>query len=304
MRLAPAPRASRHLAPSTHRTVHQGRGFKRSRDPPALADKWRQLGADAVVLPNGCLVPELARSPTISSAVPEDRPPTVGLVGHLSARIDMSILEAIAACGFTLLIAGPCDERWERARFSRLVERSETWNASASLRPSDIPALLGRVDVGITPYTDSEFRPGIVPAEDAGIPRSRPSRRVDGPTSVSMDCQDMHERMQGARSRNHLSIASMQEDFVSEVGRLASGKEARFEAERRQYAAQHSWQSRWAALMALVELRGHRANSPMKILVFPHAMELGGSTTRTRSNSLPQSVTEGMRWQSSAATAS
>ena len=219
---------------------------------PALADKWRQMGADPVVLPNGCQVPEMASHSTSPSPSPKDGPPTVGLVGHLSARIDIGILEAIAEVGFTLLIAGPYDDRWEPARFRHLVERANV--EYIGVIPSwQIPALLGQVDVGITPFLDSEFNRASFPLKTleylgAGLPVVS----TDLPASRWI-AQDMNGQMHGDAIRNHLAIASRQEDFVLQVGRLAGIRAPSVQAERRRYAAQHSWQSRWSTLMSMVE---------------------------------------------------
>ena len=226
---------------------------------PALADKWQQLGADPVVLPNGCRVPEPGSLAKRRRVLPEDRPPTVGLVGHLSARIDMGILEAIAASDLTLLMAGPYDRRWAPARFTRLVERHNV-DYLGVVPSSDVPALLGRMDVGITPYTMSEFNQASFPLKTLEyLGSGLPVVTTDLPASRWI-AQDMQDRIPQGRVHDHLAIAATQVDFVAEVGRLASAPAEELDAQRRRYAALHSWQSRWSALTSLIDATRDRGS--------------------------------------------
>lgn len=219
---------------------------------PALAEKWRELGAQPVVLPNGCRIPDMTSAARLRAAASDGWAPTVGLVGHLSARIDMDLIEAIAASGYRLVLAGPYDPRWEPARFRRLT-RCKNVEYLGVLPSSEIPAVLRRVDVGITPYTDSEFNQASFPLKTLEyLSSGLPVVATDLPASRWL-AEDMRQQLPWVSVQDHLAIASTPTDFVSAVGRLARANEPDHAAERRQYATQHSWQSRWSALMDLVD---------------------------------------------------
>lgn len=219
---------------------------------PALAEKWRELGAQPVVLPNGCRIPDMTSAAGLRAAPRDGRIPTVGLVGHLSARIDMDLIEAIAASEYQLVLAGPYDDRWEPARWRRLTRR-ENVEYLGVLPSSEMPALLSRVDVGITPYTDSEFNQASFPLKTLEyLSSGLPVVATDLPASRWL-AEDMRKKLPWVSVQDHLAIASTQTDFVSEVGRLVRANEPDHAAQRQEYASQHSWQSRWSALMGLIE---------------------------------------------------
>ncbi len=62
---------------------------------PRLADHWSALGADPVLIPNGCS-PAAAPLPPAPADLSR---PVIGLVGQLSERIDLDILEALTDDG-------------------------------------------------------------------------------------------------------------------------------------------------------------------------------------------------------------
>ncbi|MDT9592546.1 glycosyltransferase [Nocardioides zeae] len=118
---------------------------------PLLQARWGPA-VPSMVLPNGC-------DSTRYAGVPDPDPvtePVAAVVGQLSARIDLALLEAVVDRGRRLLLVGPADPSLDRPRFDRLVERPEvTW---LGRRPaSELPALLSGVKVGLTPYTDTAF---------------------------------------------------------------------------------------------------------------------------------------------------
>ena len=134
---------------------------------PQLAERWAGLGARPVVIPNGCWP---VKAGARAAALPEleDLPqPVIGLIGQLSDRIDLSILNAIADAGFSLLIVGPLDPRWEQQRFKELVDRSHVYytgpvpaEAVPSIWP---PSISGSHRIGIHHSTGHRF------AEDARV---------------------------------------------------------------------------------------------------------------------------------------
>jgi teichuronic acid biosynthesis glycosyltransferase TuaH len=100
--------------------------------------------------------------------------PVVGLIGQLSERIDLDVLDAIAGAGFSLLIVGPLDPRWGQQRFNELIGRSHVHYAGP-VPPSAVPSYLAAIDVGITPYRDTPFNRASFPLKTleylgAGLP--------------------------------------------------------------------------------------------------------------------------------------
>jgi teichuronic acid biosynthesis glycosyltransferase TuaH len=144
---------------------------------PQLVRRWTELGANAILIPNGCRVANVdaAAAPNDLPDLPDLPPPVVGLVGQLSERIDLDILEAIAEAEYTLLIVGPLDPRWEgRQRFKDLTGRSNVHYVGPV--PSDaVPSYLAAIDLGTTPYRDTPFNRASFPLKTleylaAGLP--------------------------------------------------------------------------------------------------------------------------------------
>ncbi len=81
--------------------------------------------------------------------------PVAGLVGHLSDRIDLLYLEAVADTGESLLLVGPRDAALETRRFDRLVARPNVqW-----VGPKAYAGCRATWDhgVGLVPYADKAF---------------------------------------------------------------------------------------------------------------------------------------------------
>jgi glycosyltransferase involved in cell wall biosynthesis len=140
---------------------------------PPLARRWAGLGASPVLIPNGRRPANTAvhAIPPAARALPR---PVVGLIGQLSERIDLDVLEAIAAAGLSLLIVGPLDSRWEQQRFAELAARPHVHYAGP-VPPDVVPSYLAALDVGITPYRDTPFNRASFPLKTleylgAGLP--------------------------------------------------------------------------------------------------------------------------------------
>lgn len=140
---------------------------------PELALRWSTLGASPVVIPNGCSLTDVAMQ-AVPPAIQGLPRPVVGLIGQLSERIDMDVLEAIAVAGFSLVIVGPLDPRWQQQRFKDLIGLSSVLYTGPV--PADtIPSYLAAIDVGITPYRDTQFNRASFPLKTleylgAGLP--------------------------------------------------------------------------------------------------------------------------------------
>jgi teichuronic acid biosynthesis glycosyltransferase TuaH len=220
-----------------------------------LAAKWRKLGATPHLLPNGCTpVPEeyLDESEVATRGKTQDASPTVGLVGHLSSRIDIKVLEQISDSGVRLLLIGSKDPCWEPERFAELTCR-ESVEYLGPLPAESIPFCLRQVHVGITPYTDSDFNRASFPLKTleylgAGLPvvtSNLPASRWLQNDMANYLGEDAVER--------HLVIADSVRDFVSGVQKLSMLRSEELDRERWRFASTHSWSSRAAALQTIVE---------------------------------------------------
>jgi teichuronic acid biosynthesis glycosyltransferase TuaH len=218
---------------------------------PQLAERWTALGARPVVIPNGCW-PAGGGVSGPRAQVGDLPRPVVGLVGQLSERIDFDVLEAIADAGFSLLVVGPRDPRWEPERFSRLTGRPSV-RYVGPVPTAEVPAYLAAADVGITPYRDTPFNRASfplktldylgagLPAVSANLPAAR-WLRADLMTDVSEDVADQV-----------LVLANSSRDYVTAIREMAA--RGRGVAQRCiTFAERHSWASRAEQLAAGIGL--------------------------------------------------
>jgi teichuronic acid biosynthesis glycosyltransferase TuaH len=214
-----------------------------------LKDRWAGLGADPVVIANGCSSSTSSPRPGLGVVVDLPRP-VVGLVGQLSERIDMSLLEAVAGAGYSLLLVGPRDQRWEASRFADLVARPNVLYAG-EVPAAAVPSYLAKIDVGITPYRDSAFNRASFPLKtleylSAGIPvvtTDLPSARwlrwnsAETLGNSAVDCA--------------LAIADNRGSFVDAITRICKRHDT---VSCRRLAAQHSWSGRAELLAGVIVL--------------------------------------------------
>lgn len=142
---------------------------------PALARPWLASRDGVHVLLNGCdaqLAADVERAePCADVSLPR---PVAGVVGQISERLDLALLEAVADGGMSLLVVGPLADGYDSERFRRLVARPGiTW---LGRQPYErLPSLYRAMDVGLTPYADSAFNRASVPLKTleyvaAGLP--------------------------------------------------------------------------------------------------------------------------------------
>jgi teichuronic acid biosynthesis glycosyltransferase TuaH len=209
-----------------------------------LSQKWRALGQEPVLLPNGCAAEFLARSD--EAPLPNDVAlpgPIVGFVGHLSDRIDMRLLEAVANTGRSMLLVGPRQPMFEPQRFDRLVGRPNVmWVGS---KPFDqLRSYLRIIDVGITPYADSAFN-------RASFPLKTLDYLAAGRAVVSTDLPSVR-----SLGTDLITVADRPADFVRAVNRsLTEHRTPELVARRLALAGQHSWTSRAADFARILDLR-------------------------------------------------
>ena len=234
---------------------------------PQLAKRWADFGANPVVIPNGCWpieVGERAAPPGL-----KDLPhPVVGLIGQLSERIDLSVLNAIADAGFSLLIVGPLDQRWEQRRFKELVNRSHVYY-TGPVPAEAVPSYLAAIDVGITPYRDTPFNRASFPLKTleylgAGVPVVS----TDIPAAQWLRA-DLTRGKQARWADHIMTLASNNADFVKAIRQIAAsngpstadggllGSAIKDPIRANQciaFAAGHTWESRAKSLASVIGL--------------------------------------------------
>jgi teichuronic acid biosynthesis glycosyltransferase TuaH len=232
---------------------------------PQLAQRWTMLGANPVVIPNGCWLAEITTQ-TIPIEVCHLPRPVVGLIGQLSDRIDLDVLDAIVCAGFSLLLVGPLDPRWEKQRVKELTSRSHVQYVGPV--PADaVPSYLAAIDVGITPYRNSPFNRASFPLKTleylgAGLPVVS----ADLPTARWLRA-DLTGRPHRVAADQILALACDGTEFAEAIRRMMASERYHSPAgclpgSRDQvraeaciaFATQHTWPRRADALAAAIGL--------------------------------------------------
>jgi teichuronic acid biosynthesis glycosyltransferase TuaH len=208
---------------------------------PVLMERWRRYAP--LYVPNG-VDPEFFAATDVAPvpadiALPE---PIVGFVGLLSNRIDLALLEAIAARGRSLLLVGPRQHTFEIERISRLLEQPNV--AWVGPRPYEqLPSYLRAIDVGIVPYTDSAFNRASFPLKTLEyLAAGRPVVSTPLP-AIEWLATDL------------IRVATEPADFADAVdAAIAEGLGPDRVAARRAFAAEHSWDERVRPLAIALDL--------------------------------------------------
>lgn len=204
------------------------------------ATTWRERGVEARFLPNGCdteSFSDLQRLSAYDSGLPR---PIAGFVGHLNARTDLALLEAVAARGTSLVLIGPKDPSFEPVRFTRLERLSNV--AYLGPQPFDaLPCHLAGFDVGLVPYACTEFNRSSFPMKtleylSAGlrvVSTSLPAVRW-------LDTSLVELADDPGRFADAVEVSVSTERSADEIGA------------RRKFAARHSWKVRAHQLDELI----------------------------------------------------
>jgi teichuronic acid biosynthesis glycosyltransferase TuaH len=232
-----------------------------------LARRWSALGANPILIPNGCS-PAQGSAETLPSAVRDLKAPVIGLFGQLSERIDFDLLDAIVEAGFSLLLVGPRDPRWETQRFATLIARPNVYYAG-SVALEEMPSYLAAIDVGITPYQDSPFNRASFPLKTLEyLGAGRPVVSTNLPAARWL-CEDLARSDQVDFAEKILTLASSPPKFVAALVRMAGDPKcpripnrapslARLTEsageQRRAFAERHSWPRRAEAFAAAIGL--------------------------------------------------
>jgi teichuronic acid biosynthesis glycosyltransferase TuaH len=235
---------------------------------PELGGHWSALGADPVLIPNGCYPAAGGAAP--APAFTDVPKPVAGLVGQLTERIDVGLLETVADAGLSLLLVGPYDPRWEPERFAALIARTNVHH-TGRVPAREVPSYLAAMDVGLTPYASTPFNQASFPMKTleylgAGLPvvsTDLPGSRWLQEDLVSSD---------PAAASQLMALASGGTDFAAAARRLAGKPGSAATAKRshepggaaraaaaRAFAGRHSWPRRAEVLAAAIGLRALRA---------------------------------------------
>ena len=231
-----------------------------------LADRWTRLGAAPLVIPNGCYE-VVDHAGDLPSEVLSLAHPLVGLVGQLSDRIDLDIVNAIVDAGFSLLVVGPRDPRWKPEAFATLIERPGV-HYTGPVPAKEVPSYLAVIDVGITPYRDSPFNQASFPLKTLEyLSAGRPVVST-GLRSARWLKADLATRRLETDDEPILLLADDPASFVNAVTTLAAGTgrqahinnsigtntitEGRANA-CRTFAEKHSWSRRADAFASAID---------------------------------------------------
>ena len=211
-----------------------------------LADHYRALGHDPMVIPNGCDVDHFA---TVDEApLPEGlalpEAPVAGVVGTLAGRIDVALLHAVADADLSLLLVGgrpaPSTDG-----LGPLVERpGVSWVGPHPFEA--LPSYLRLMDVGLVPYDPRD------PFNQASSPLKVLEYLAAGRPVVTTDLPAVRA-LDAAIEPGLITVADGPEAFaaaVRDAARLA--RDPQLVARRRAFAAGHGWT---AHLRPLVERR-------------------------------------------------
>ncbi len=237
---------------------------------PQLAQRWRALGADPVLLPNACDPQAYLAVDTVAPApLPDGFPmPVAGVVGQLNDRLDADLLTAVADTGLGLLLVGPRDPGWLPDRWADLVARPNVHHTGA-VPFEELPRWLARIDVGLTPYTDTAFNRASFPLKTLEyLAAGRPVVGSDLPATngLAQECVDVTAVTGPAAFTRAVTVAADQPRTPDVVGRR-----------RRVVTVRYSWASRATRLAGLLDLP--RESARVTHHVGHRAGEVGATNT-------------------------
>ncbi|GAA5172792.1 glycosyltransferase [Amycolatopsis dongchuanensis] len=207
---------------------------------PELADRWRKSGVEAHEFPNGCdpdAYAELGAPAELPAGFPT---PVAGLSGQLSDRIDLALLEAVAATGMGLVLVGPRDPAWQPDRVDALLRKQNVHHVGA-LPFEELRPWLARFDVGLTPYADTPFNRASFPLKTLEyLAAGLPVVSTDLPASRRLREETTEVRL--ATGPAEFAAAALQ------AARTNGGA-------RREVARRHSWAARADELAGILGIR-------------------------------------------------
>jgi teichuronic acid biosynthesis glycosyltransferase TuaH len=207
---------------------------------PGLQKRYAEEGWIAELVPNGCLPAAYADLDAAPDPDDVDLPgPIAGFVGHLNDRIDLTLLEAVAQTGVSLLIVGPAVPGYRTERFEALCRRPNVrWVGAKPF--AALPSYLKLIDVGLTPYADTTFNRASFPLKT--LEYLAAGRAV---VATPLPANDW-------LGTEFITVAASPAAFAAAVN--GSMRAPRSAEERRAFAAGHSWSHRAETMATLLDL--------------------------------------------------
>jgi teichuronic acid biosynthesis glycosyltransferase TuaH len=216
---------------------------------PELRDKWSVQHSRIAVIGNGCEAEHFARAGEAPRPADVTLPrPIAGFVGHMSDRIDLAMLEAVADTGASLLLVGARQPTFEIAKLDALIARPNVcWVGHKDFL--ELPAYLGAIDVGLTPYGQSAFNRASMPLKTLEyLAAGLPVVASDLPAHRSLNT-------------HHVAICRTPAEFAERTrALLAEPGSPEAVEERRALGLEHSWAARTADIARLLGLDGDAAS--------------------------------------------
>lgn len=210
---------------------------------PELREKWLPQNPNIAVVANGTEAPHFASADTAPAPADVELPrPIAGFLGHMSDRIDLSMLEAVADTGASLLLVGPRQPSFEIAKLDALIARPNVrWVGAKHFL--ELPSYLSVIDVGLTPYSQSAFNRASVPLKTLEyLAAGRPVVASDLPAHRAL-------------ATPHVSIATDPAQFAAQTRELLDAPvDPELTDERRRLGAEHSWAARTADIARVLGL--------------------------------------------------
>ena len=211
-----------------------------------LADRYRAMGHEPLVIPNGCDVDhyrDTADAPLPDIDLP--RSPVAGLIGTLSGRIDVSLLEAVAGADVSvLLVGGRPPAASSEALDLLLTDPRVTWAGPQPFHR--LPSYLRVMDVGLVPYSSHD------PFNRASSPLKVLEYLAAGRPVVATDLPAVREL-----DTDLVTIAEGPEAFAAAVQEAAlTARDPELIARRQAFAARHSWAVQLEPLVRALDLGG------------------------------------------------
>jgi len=210
---------------------------------PTVADLWRSRGYQPELIPYGCDATAYRHVDDVEAAADVTLPsPIVGFVGFLNDRIDLSILDEIAARGRSLLLVGAVPASFPVERLDALLAKPNVqWVGFKEF--GELPAYLRCIDVGIVPYTQSAFNKGSFPLKTLEyLAAGRAAVATDLPATRWLDT-------------DLIRIESMPVRFADAVdAALREPRSCELVARRQTFARMHTWTERARRFAQVLDL--------------------------------------------------